>query len=367
VIRYLTAFLLLDCAFLFCISGCLFPGLKWVNCFIQVYQPSEEELRSYLDPYENVICTECHEGGDDGLMLLCDLCDSPAHTYCVGLGREVPEGNWYCDGCRPVALASSGSQVQDHLPDQRTRSNNLSNRPPPIVNIREGLDLNSFSSPRTPFSRFGNLSSPRFNVGDSQAASPISGAGAPTLSGRRLRHRQQLMHLNIMNSMAGRTDGSSAANSSTDFLNSQINQGRDTTNQQTRAQETGTSYRTFFEDGLRDNPSPSFQSRDFFPSRLGFVRRQASQDQTTTTNDRSLNGRLWPEPTGMTPLSGYEQLHQCSRSTNIGSNDSVSPCTGREGIEFHMAKEQLQSLVKSHLQKLARDIDLGMQKFMFFY
>lgn len=33
-------------------------------------------------------------------MLLCDICDSSAHTYCVGLGREVPEGNWYCGGCR---------------------------------------------------------------------------------------------------------------------------------------------------------------------------------------------------------------------------------------------------------------------------
>ncbi|XP_059439463.1 uncharacterized protein LOC132172047 isoform X2 [Corylus avellana] len=332
----------------------------------QVYQPSEEELRSYLDPYENVICTECHEGGDDGLMLLCDLCDSPAHTYCVGLGREVPEGNWYCDGCRPVALASSGSQVQDHLPDQRTRSNNLSNRPPPIVNIREGLDLNLISSPRTPFSHFGNLSSPRFTVGDSQAASPVSGAGAPTLSGRRWIHRQihQLRNLNRINSMAARTDASSAANSSTDFLNSQINQeGRDTTNQQTRAQETGTSYRTFFEDGLRDNPSPSFQNRDFFSSRLGFVRRQASQDRTSTTNDRSFNGRLWPEPAEMNPISGYEQLHQCSRPSIIGSDDSVSPCTVTEGIEFPMAKEQLQSLVKSHLQKLARDIDLGNNTF----
>lgn len=55
---------------------------------MQVYQPTEEELRSYLDPYENIICSECHQGEDDGLMLLCDLCDSSAHTYCVGLGRK---------------------------------------------------------------------------------------------------------------------------------------------------------------------------------------------------------------------------------------------------------------------------------------
>ncbi|KAJ4721610.1 PHD and RING finger domain-containing protein [Melia azedarach] len=68
----------------------------------RVYQPSEEDPRSYLDPYGN--CSECHQEGDDDLTLLCDFCDSPSHTYCVGLGRVVPEGNWYCDGCKPVAL-----------------------------------------------------------------------------------------------------------------------------------------------------------------------------------------------------------------------------------------------------------------------
>ncbi|CAM0872840.1 unnamed protein product [Alopecurus aequalis] len=66
----------------------------------QVYQPTEEEIRRWLDPYENLVCIECNQGGEDSLMLLCDICDSSAHTYCVGLGREVPEGNWYCGGCR---------------------------------------------------------------------------------------------------------------------------------------------------------------------------------------------------------------------------------------------------------------------------
>lgn len=300
-------------------------------------------------------------------MLLCDLCDSPAHTYCVGLGREVPEGNWYCDGCRPVALASSGSQARDNLTDERTRSNIFYNRSHQMVNIREGLDLNSTSSPRTPFSpAFGNLSSPRFHVGDSQAASPVSGAGAPTLSGRRRIHRhiQQLISLNRMNSMVGRTEGVSAANSSSDFLNCQNDQDRDrdTTTQQTRTRETGTSYHTFFEDRLQANPSPPFHSRDFFPSRLSFVRRQAALDQATTTTDNRI---LWPEPSGMNPIPNYEQL-QHSRSSNIGSDGSVSPYA-REGIHFNAAKEQLQCVVRSHLKNLARDVDIGMQNFASFY
>ncbi|KAI3991828.1 hypothetical protein MKX01_038226 [Papaver californicum] len=36
---------------------------------------------------------------DENLLLLCDLCDSAAHTYCVGLGSTVPEGHWCCHEC----------------------------------------------------------------------------------------------------------------------------------------------------------------------------------------------------------------------------------------------------------------------------
>ena len=32
-------------------------------------------------------------------LLLCDLCDSAGHTYCVGLGAIVPEGDWFCHDC----------------------------------------------------------------------------------------------------------------------------------------------------------------------------------------------------------------------------------------------------------------------------
>nr|CAD1828531.1 unnamed protein product [Ananas comosus var. bracteatus] len=92
----------------------------------QVYQPSEEEMRGMLDPYESVVCIECQQGGDDNLMLLCDICDSPAHTYCVGLGREVPEGNWYCECCRAAGEGSSFSQAPDTVFDRGARNNNES-------------------------------------------------------------------------------------------------------------------------------------------------------------------------------------------------------------------------------------------------
>ncbi|KAL5565940.1 hypothetical protein UlMin_029104 [Ulmus minor] len=316
----------------------------------QVYQPSEEELRSYLDPYENVICTECHEGGDDGLMLLCDQCDSPAHTFCVGLGREVPEGNWYCDGCRPVALGSSSSLAQTRLSDQRTATNNLSNRTSPGTNFMdEGFDLNSVSS-----QGFGGLSSPRYHAGNMQASSPFPGSGAPTLSGRRLIHRhiQQLLSFNRMTYMADRAEGNSAVNLGNDILNSPVDQARETTLPHANRQESGVPFHAFFQETLRENPSPAVQDNNFLSPRLSQSRRQMGPDPSSVAADRPLNGTLWPGLAGRNSLSGYEQqqLHQCSRP--FAESD-------REESDFSIAKEQLQSMIRSHLKNLSRDNNLS--------
>nr|GMD48308.1 ABC transporter F family member 4-like [Ipomoea batatas] len=152
----------------------------------QVYEPSEEELRGYLDPYENVICTECQQGGDDALMLLCDICDSPSHTYCVGLGHEVPEGNWYCEGCRSSSPGFQNPQNSNRTPESRT-VNNFSVRLPPIANMRDTFDLNEIYVPDTPLAQEVHCTpSPR----DSQAASPASGSVASTVSDRRRIHRR---------------------------------------------------------------------------------------------------------------------------------------------------------------------------------
>ncbi|XP_024312485.1 uncharacterized protein LOC100840975 isoform X2 [Brachypodium distachyon] len=126
----------------------------------QVYQPTEDEMRRWLDPYENVVCIECNQGGDDNLMLLCDICDSSAHTFCVGLGREVPEGNWYCGGCRSSVEGPSYAQTEDRVVHHgennmntadsssgsvgRALSSGIFQRPPPL-NIQpslQGFDLN---------------------------------------------------------------------------------------------------------------------------------------------------------------------------------------------------------------------------------
>ncbi|KAL3636962.1 hypothetical protein CASFOL_019261 [Castilleja foliolosa] len=166
----------------------------------QVYKPSEEELRGYLQPYENVLCSECHYGGDDALMLLCDLCDSPAHTYCVGLGHEVPEGSWYCDGCRPTALLSSPiSQSLNNNsnyynnnnpthPDHGGNNNNGSSSSP----ARETFDLNEMYVPETPLTQINReQSSPsRYFSGD-----PIP-AATTLFERRRIHHTVQQLFNN---------------------------------------------------------------------------------------------------------------------------------------------------------------------------
>ncbi|KAK6153501.1 hypothetical protein DH2020_013140 [Rehmannia glutinosa] len=64
-----------------------------------VYHYSGNATIGPPDPYTEVKCSVCHGKADESLLLLCDLCDSAAHTYCVGLGATVPEGDWFCQDC----------------------------------------------------------------------------------------------------------------------------------------------------------------------------------------------------------------------------------------------------------------------------
>lgn len=158
----------------------------------QVYQPSEEELRVLLDPYENVVCMECHLGGDDNLMLLCDICDSSAHTYCVGLGKEVPEGNWYCDCCK---LAGEGSLLSQVL-DTHGASSSLmchSDVEEKASNPQNSSILQrSISLQGQPSSLGPDLNAPPINFMESTAVSvpSASGTGASTLYSRRAIRRR---------------------------------------------------------------------------------------------------------------------------------------------------------------------------------
>ncbi|XP_052194337.1 uncharacterized protein LOC127802529 [Diospyros lotus] len=295
----------------------------------QVYQPSEEELRGYLDPYENVICTECQQGGDDALMLLCDLCDSPAHTYCVGLGREVPEGNWYCEGCRPTALVSSNPLASNLTTDHRT-IDDFSGRLSPVETVREAIDLNRMYVPETPPTLgTGVSSSPRHPGVDFQAASPALGPGVSTVSERR-RIQRQIHHLlnSRISQLSGRTNGMPPIASGNNLWVSQVGRVRETAFQHATRLETLPSHNIFPHERLQDNFTPSMQSRDLFPSRPGHSTAQQIQGQTSTSTDGSANGMLQAGligiNRGINSRLGHEQLHPCSNRSSI-NNASMSP------------------------------------------
>ncbi|KAF8084462.1 hypothetical protein N665_0716s0009 [Sinapis alba] len=316
----------------------------------QVYQPTEEELRSYLDPYENIICSECHQGEDDGLMLLCDLCDSSAHTYCVGLGREVPEGNWYCEGCRPVGLESASSQT--HTTSEQQRVSGFYGRPSPLVVSGQYQDPSLLVSPRTPFSNGEYLFSSRLPNSDVQGSSP-SGLGATTLSRRRTLHRhiQNIINGDRLINMGSRGGGTSMiTNSSDGFVTTQIGHGREREAPQPSLQ-TGMSLYTISEERLpNNNPLISAHEPELFSSRLdhfGSEEVVGRFSNDTFPGDRSSELGLHHGLAQGEPLFANQQ-HLRSYMPN------TMPSTGGE---------QLQHRVNTHLKNLSRQINLGQATF----
>ncbi|TMW94891.1 hypothetical protein EJD97_009658 [Solanum chilense] len=296
----------------------------------QVYQPSEEELRGYLDPYENVLCTECQQGGDDALMLLCDLCDSPAHTYCVGLGHEVPEGNWYCESCRPAALASLNPQNLNPMPDNRT-SGSFSVGSPPVANVRETFDLNEMYVPDTPLTEeSGDFQYPR----DGQVSSLASGIGAFTVSDRRRIQRQIHQLLNNRRRQLGNIAGTSGAVSGNSLFGSQIARSRELANQPAIAPRA-VPHNSFFRGRQLESDAHLSQNPNLVPERASHLSGQLNLNGASTSSQSFFGEFLESELQGTDASFNFnlvhQQLHPCSSSrSNVGPDSSTSPCQFRE-------------------------------------
>ncbi|XP_027917277.1 uncharacterized protein LOC114176433 [Vigna unguiculata] len=80
----------------------------------QAYHPHGNVSIGPADSYAETKCGVCRAGTDEHLLLLCDLCDTASHTYCVGLGYTVPEGDWFCHDC---AISRETNANED--PDQQ--------------------------------------------------------------------------------------------------------------------------------------------------------------------------------------------------------------------------------------------------------
>lgn len=51
-----------------------------------------------VDELDSTPCPICGSADSEEVLLLCDACDAPYHTHCVGLDR-VPSGPWFCMEC----------------------------------------------------------------------------------------------------------------------------------------------------------------------------------------------------------------------------------------------------------------------------
>ncbi|CAN6468305.1 unnamed protein product [Victoria cruziana] len=331
----------------------------------QVYQPSEEELRSYLDPYANIVCTVCHGGGDDNLMLLCDICDSSAHTYCVGLGREVPEGNWYCEGCRSFDLGVSNLQRDqdpgmDQLVDISLCSEGFigsGDTPIPSNSLSE-----CFKTSPSPYScQRGNLSPQSPFRGDPVITSQVSGFGASTVMSRRtLRHQIHILMTN--NRMSQTLDLADIENVPTNA--------------------------TFGSDALKSEAEQVDEGKECF----GGLEHEAVCDLVVNSGDRC--GTL--EDTFGESSSRQLQHRELFSGENLSLDDSdtrnadgsnfshnraevvhsVVYSEGTRGVEkdktkdesnsqLHDVKHQVCSLVKHHIKSFARDAHLRRCEFKY--
>ncbi|XWS47903.1 hypothetical protein CRYUN_Cryun13aG0025900 [Craigia yunnanensis] len=89
----------------------------------QVYHLFGNATSGPFDPYAEVKCSVCHGIADESLLLLCDLCDSAAHTYCVGLGATVPDGDWFCHDCALSRSEHDRTEVDTDTDDQMISAN----------------------------------------------------------------------------------------------------------------------------------------------------------------------------------------------------------------------------------------------------
>ncbi|RAO69608.1 uncharacterized protein BHQ10_005620 [Talaromyces amestolkiae] len=83
----------------------------------------EEEV---TDDSDTQPCPYCGDNDNEEVLLLCDGCDVPSHTYCLGLDA-VPSGSWYCDACETQRAISAVSDApsrppRSRRPERRTRA-----------------------------------------------------------------------------------------------------------------------------------------------------------------------------------------------------------------------------------------------------
>ncbi|OWM65196.1 hypothetical protein CDL15_Pgr008784 [Punica granatum] len=149
------------------------------SCLSHVYDPLG--IRT-IDPYAESKCTICKGSQDEWLLLLCDLCDSASHTYCVGLGYTVPTGDWLCPDCNILRKSQADGEESDEA-----RSSLL------LSIVREGSS-SEINGPVTPASPPLN---PSCSVSNGEGRALPTRESKVPLFGARTRHQCRDVHSRI--------------------------------------------------------------------------------------------------------------------------------------------------------------------------
>ncbi|KAJ5953316.1 hypothetical protein N7454_000212 [Penicillium verhagenii] len=92
---------------------------------VQVAEVDPGMMMEYIDDdfADSQPCTICGQADNEDVLLLCDGCDAPSHTYCLGLD-EIPSGSWYCSTCesqRALGPAPEGPSRPARTNETETR------------------------------------------------------------------------------------------------------------------------------------------------------------------------------------------------------------------------------------------------------
>jgi len=71
----------------------------WNRASGYVFPPELPEKEA--EEEDMTTCLICNSGECEELLMLCDGCDAPYHTYCLSPAlSEVPQGDWFCRDCQ---------------------------------------------------------------------------------------------------------------------------------------------------------------------------------------------------------------------------------------------------------------------------
>ncbi|OMO69960.1 Zinc finger, PHD-type [Corchorus olitorius] len=78
-----------------------------------------------LIPCEDIRCSVCHGTANESrCRLLCDICDSAVHTYCVGFhAATVLDSTWFCYNCALSRSSHDKTEVHTAVGNQKTSRN----------------------------------------------------------------------------------------------------------------------------------------------------------------------------------------------------------------------------------------------------